>query len=43
MVMCYPYILGLDPEKNMEPKLAWLKENLGLDDETVLGLVKVCF
>lgn len=42
MVRCCPYILGLDPEKNMEPKLAWLKDNLDLDDEMLVDLIKVC-
>lgn len=42
MVRTFPPILGLNPEKNIEPKLAWLRENVDLDEELVLGLVKVC-
>lgn len=42
MVRGLPHVLGLNPEKNIEPKLAWLKENLDLDEERVLRLVKVC-
>lgn len=41
MVRTFPSILGLNPEKNIEPKLAWLMENIDLDEELVLGLVKV--
>lgn len=41
MVRTFPSILGLSPEKNIEPKLTWLRENLGLTEELVLVLVKV--
>lgn len=42
MVRTFPSILGLNPETNIEPKLAWLRENVDLDEGLVLGLVKVC-
>lgn len=41
MVRTFPSILGLSPEKNIQPKLAWLRENLDLDEEVLLALVKV--
>lgn len=41
MVRTFPSILGLSTENNIEPKLAWLRENLDLDEEVLLVLVKV--
>lgn len=42
MVQRTPYILGLDPERNMEPKLAWLKKIFVLDEEIAVRFAKVC-
>lgn len=42
MVRTFPSLLGLNPDTNLEPKLAWLKENVHLDEELVLRLVKAC-
>lgn len=41
MVRIFPPVLGLSPEKNLEPKLTWLRKNLDLDEEHVLVLIKV--
>ncbi len=41
MVRTFPSILGLNPEKNIETKMAWLRETLDLDEDGVIGLVKV--
>lgn len=41
MVRTFPQILGLSPKDNMDPKIAWLKDALDVDDERVLVLVKV--
>lgn len=42
MVRGYPAFRRMNPEKNIELKLAWLMENLDLDEEQLLGVVKVC-
>lgn len=43
MVRAFPPVLGLSPERNIEPKLAWLKEELDLDEGLLVSFIRVRF
>ena len=43
MVRRVPSILGLNPEKSIEAKLAWLTETLDRDREAALRFAQACY
>ena len=40
LIQKLPSVLGYSIEENLEPKLSWLKEGLGMDDKALSKLIQ---